>query len=361
MLDRFSRFVIIWLLALLSLWLAEQLVRSVLLTASEPRVVVPRGELADYEAHAIELFEALAPSVVYIVTQSREGGSWLFQQQRVGTGSGFIWDAAGHVVTNQHVVQNADRILIRIDDRETVNARLVGVAPDYDLAVVRLERPLSYLRPIPVGSSADLRVGQATYAIGNPFGLSRTLTTGVISALDRRLPTETAREIRGVIQTDAAINPGNSGGPLLDSAGRLIGVNTAILSETGVYSGVGFAVPVDVVNRVVPELIERGQVATPGIGIVALSEELTGRLGIAGVVVERVLPGTPAANAGLQGIDRARGRLGDVITHVAGQRVRTVADLAAVLQGIGVGNRAELTVERNGRTRTVTVDVVDIS
>ncbi len=361
MLDRFSRFIVIWLLILLTLWLGDWFVRDLLLVAYEPRAVSPRGALTPGEQHTVELFETVSPSVVYIVTQDRLDGFFFRQRNRVGTGSGFIWDSAGHVVTNYHVLENADRILVRVDDRETVGASLVGAAPDYDLAVVRLERGRTSLRPIPIGTSEDLNVGQAVYAIGNPFGLSRTLTTGVISALNRRLPTDTAREIRGVIQTDAAINPGNSGGPLLDSAGRLIGVNTAILSETGTSAGIGFAVPVDVVNRVVPELISRGKVATPGIGIVALSEELTARLGINGVVVEGVVAGLPADRAGLVGIDRRRRELGDVITHVNGVPVDSVAELAAELQKVGVDGEAVLTVVRDGREREVRLPVVDIS
>jgi 2-alkenal reductase len=331
------------------------------LTAGEPRAVTPRGSLAEFETLAIELFENLAPSVVYIITQSHRGGRFGIDTGRIGTGSGFIWDAAGHVVTNYHVLANAARLSVRLNDRETLSARLVGAAPDYDLAVLRLAENRGLLKPIPIGTSEDLKVGQSVFAIGNPFGLSRTLTTGVISALNRRLPTSPNREVRGVIQTDAAINPGNSGGPLIDSAGRLIGVNTAILSETGVYAGIGFAVPVDVVNRVVPELISRGRVEKPGIGIIALSEDVTARLDVTGIVIDRVLQGSPADKAGLQGVDRRLGVLGDVITHVAGRPVLSVADLAAILQEVGVGKDVEVTVVRNGRVRTVNVTITDIS
>ncbi len=358
--SRFIRFAIIWVLILATVWIADSFIRVVLLTASEPRSVTPRGSLTDTEQSTVQLFENLAPSVVFIVIESHSGGFWGGVPGRRGAGSGFIWDAAGHVVTNHHVVAGADRVLVRVDDTETLAARVVGTAPDYDLAVVKLLGGRTPLRPIPVGSSTDLRVGQAAFAIGNPFGLARTLTTGVISALDRRLPTAPNREVRGVIQTDAAINPGNSGGPLLDSAGRLIGVNTAILSETGVSAGIGFAVPVAVVNRVVPQLIAEGRVDRPGIGIVALPEELVAGLGVSGIVIDQVLPGSSAATAGLRGLDRRRRRLGDIITHVQGRPVSSVADLAAVLQELGVGNTAELTVLRGGQTRTVQVRIMDI-
>jgi 2-alkenal reductase len=257
-------------------------------------------------------------------------------------------------------VEGARRVSVRLDNGTLLQGRVVGSTPDYDLAVVQLGESRETLSPIPVGRSAELKVGQSVFAIGNPFGLSRTLTTGVISALDRRLPTAQGREVRGAIQTDAAINPGNSGGPLLDSAGRLIGVNTAIFSETGGSVGVGFAVPVDVVNRIVPLLIRDGRVPRASIGVLALDEEAAARQGIEGVVIVRVVPGSPAARAGLRGIDLDRGRLGDVIAKVNGEAVRTVADLAAALDKAGIGNTARLTVLREGRQMDVSVAVADI-
>jgi 2-alkenal reductase len=239
-------------------------------------------------------------------------------------------------------------------------ARLVGDAPWVDLAVLRLEDPPDDLKPIPVGTSADLAVGQSVYAIGNPFGLSRSLTTGVISALDRRLPTASGREVVGVIQTDAAINPGNSGGPLVDSSGRLIGVNSAILAPTGSFTGVGFAIPVDTVNRIVPELIRDGRAKLPGIGFVPLSEDVARQHGIRGIAVQSVTPGSAAARAGLAGIDAA-GRLGDVIVAAEGRPVATVADLASVLERVGIGNTVRLTVVRAGSRREIATTVQDIS
>ncbi len=354
---RFVRLVLLWLLILFTFWVGEGLVRSLLLTADEPRAITPRGSLAESERYTVELFERLAPSVVYIVTERARG---LFQPGGAGTGSGFVWDGAGHVVTNHHVVAGADRVLVRINETETLPARLVGTAPDYDLAVLRLSGGRTPLRPIPVGTSEDLQVGQAAFAIGNPYGLSRTLTTGVISAVNRRLPTASNREIRGVIQTDAAINPGNSGGPLLDSAGRLIGVNTAILSRSGASAGIGFAVPVDIVNRVVPQLVARGSVERPGIGIVALPEEVSARVGVVGIIIDRVLPGTSAEAAGLLGVDRRSSSVGDIITHVNGVRVRDVADLAGELEKAGVGAEVELTVLRGTREIAVRLQVMDI-
>ena len=350
------------LLVLAALWVGEPYVRDFLLTEEEPRPVTARGSLSEFEETAIAVFESASPSVVYVFTERAAGGIFgVGTPVSVGTGSGFVWDAAGHVVTNNHVVEGASRVAVRLENGATVAAEVIGTAPRYDLAVLKLGRTREPRAPIPVGTSSDLRVGQAVFAIGNPFGLTRTLTTGVVSALDRRLPTAGGREIQGVIQTDAAINPGNSGGPLLDSAARLIGVNTAILSETGAYAGVGFAVPVDIVNEAVPALIRTGTVPQPGIGIAVADEELAAQIGVHGVVVAEVLPDTPAEEAGLIGIDVRRRQLGDIITRVNGTPTATLAELAAALEEVGIGNEAELTVLRAGRERTVSVRVIDIS
>jgi 2-alkenal reductase len=236
----------------------------------------------------------------------------------------------------------------------------VGRAPNYDLAVLRVQRQGGLPAPVAVGSSADLKVGQTAYAIGNPFGLDQSLTTGIISALKRRLPTSGGREVADVIQTDAAINPGNSGGPLLDSAGRLIGVNTAIFSPSGTNAGIGFAIPVDVVNRVVPELIRSGRVPTPGIGILAGDETLAAQLGVNGVIVAGVVPGSPADQAGLRGVDPRAGIIGDVIVGVADAPVRHLSDLTDRLEQTGVGNTIALTVLRDNRSRTIDVRIVDV-
>ncbi len=265
------------------------------------------------------------------------------------------------MVTNHHVVEGVSEVAVRLESGDARRATVVGAAPDYDLAVLKLSIPPVGLQPIPIGTSTNLQVGQAVLAIGNPFGLSRTLTSGIVSALDRRLPTDTGREIAGVIQTDAAINPGNSGGPLLDSAGRLIGVNTAIVSGSGSSAGIGFAVPVDVVNRIVPQIIAKGRAPRPGIGVTVAPEELAARLGIEGIVIVDVLPNGVARRAGLRGFDQTAGTIGDVITHVEGNPVRTVAELASELERIGIGNLAALTIERGNQNMIIEITVADIS
>lgn len=338
------------------LLLSERVARDYWYAATEPRPAAARTAFEGEEKRTTTLFAETAPSVVSVF--ARRGG--IAVQTDVGTGSGFIWDAAGHIVTNNHVIARAEEIGVLLGGEQAVPARLVGTAPWADLAVVKLDTVPGGLRPIPVGRSADLLVGQSVYAIGNPFGLSRSLTTGVISALDRRLPTTDGREVAGVIQTDAAVNPGNSGGPLVDSAGRLIGVNTAILAPTGSFTGVGFAIPVDTVNRIVPELIRDGRARLPGIGIVPVPEQVANRHGIRGVVIQAVREGSGAAEAGLQGLD-ADGRIGDIIVAVNGRPVATVADLALALERSGIGNSARLTLVRGRERVDVDVKVEDIS
>src|SRR4051812_21855394 len=298
---RFLRAALIGLLVLLAIIAAQPYVLRLL--SGQPRSIQPRGDLATAEKTGIELFERLSPSVVQVAAAAGASAGLNPEEEGAGTqtGTGFIWDTAGHIVTNNHVVQGTDTLAVRLASGTVLPASLVGTAPNYDLAVLRVNpAELGGAAPLPIGSSTDLKVGQWAFAIGNPFGLDQSLTTGVISALKRRLPTSAGREISNVIQTDAAINPGNSGGPLLDSAGRLIGVNTAILSPSGTNAGIGFAIPVDVVNRIVPQLIRSGHVPTPGIGIVAASEAVTARLGVEGVVIVRTQPGTPAERAGLR-------------------------------------------------------------
>ena len=334
--------------------------RSFLLSGTTPREVAPRGELASFELTANRVFTSAAPSVVYIFTERRGRSIFGANNTQQGTGSGFIWDEAGHVITNHHVVAGADRVFIRFDSGRTAPARIVGSSPDHDLAVLKVTGISFGLQPIPIGRSSNLKIGQAVFAIGNPFGLSRSLSTGVVSAVGRRLPTQAGREIPDAIQTDAAINPGNSGGPLLDSAGRLIGVNTAIISGSGTYSGIGFAVPVDTVNRIAPQIVANGRPARPGIGIRAGSPELAARMNVDGVIVYDVTRGGPADRAGLVGINREAQRLGDVILAVNSVRVQTVAELANELEKVGVGKSAKLSVRRDGVQREVTVELADI-
>ena len=329
--------------------------------AAGPRAITPRGPLPAAEQQVVNLFEGAAPSVAYITSETLQSDGWFGAEVAQSAGSGFVWDGEGHIVTNFHVVENARRLWVRLDSGPPLEARLVGRSPEYDLAVIRLQRPPANLRPLPLGSSRDLKIGQTVYAIGNPFGLSRTLTQGLISALDRELPTTDYREVAGVIQTDAAINPGNSGGPLLDSAGRLIGVNTAIRSASGSSSGVGFAIPVDLVNRVVPALISRGVAPMPGIGISPVRPDWVARAGIAGVVIADVARNSPAAEAGLRPFNRRSGELGDVIVGVNGRPVATLANFVAELDRVGIGNTAELGVRRGDTERKVRVRVIDLT
>lgn len=327
----------------------------------EPRATQPRGPLLPHEQALVGLFENAAPSVAYITTEVLQPRGFFAAEVSQGAGSGFVWDTAGHVVTNNHVVAGARRVFVQLDAGDPIEARPVGFAPEYDLAVVKLSRVPKNIRPIPLGTSHDLKIGQSVYAIGNPFGLQRTLTHGIVSALDRELPTiEGYREVAGVIQTDAAVNPGNSGGPLLDSAGRLIGVNTAIRSSSGSSAGVGFAIPVDLVNRIVPALIARGRAPLPGIGIDPVRPDLVARAGISGVVIAAIGRGTPAAEAGLQPANPRTGDLGDVIVAVNGRRVETVSQFAAELDRVGIDKTAELTVVRDGKQRKVRVRVIDL-
>jgi 2-alkenal reductase len=370
--DRFGRIAVGLALGLMTLFVAQPYLTAFLYSADAPRAVTARGDLAPAEASTAALFERASPSVVHVFAQAAAQGRALLRSDAEEggeggsqTGTGFVWDAAGHVVTNNHVVagptQRGGSIAVRLSAGEVVAATVVGTAPSYDLAVLRLGRGAAIPPPLAVGTSADLKVGQSAFAIGNPFGLDHTLTTGVISALQRRLPTGEGRELSGVIQTDAAINPGNSGGPLLDSAGRLIGVNTAIFSPSGASAGIGFAIPVDVVNRVVPELIRNGRMRNPGIGIIAGQEATAARLGIDGVVVLRVLPDSPAARAGLRGVDPQTGVIGDIIIGAGNRPVHRLSDLTAVIATTGLDQAIELTVERDGRTRKVRVTTADVA
>jgi len=330
-------------------------------THSTARAVDPRGPLSDSERASIDIFERVSPSVVQVAVERSSETTWMEEPGEQGaSGTGFVWDSDGHVVTNDHVAQGAREVAVRFASGDVARADVVGTAPNYDLAVLRIRGAARPPPPLALGSSSDLKVGQFAFAVGNPFGLDQSMTSGIISALKRRLPTQTGREISNVIQTDAAINPGNSGGPLLDSAGRLIGVTTAIISPSGSNAGIGFAVPSDIVNRVVPELIKNGRVPTPGIGIVAASEAVATRLGIEGVIVVRTAPSSPAARAGIQGVEMSSGKIGDVITEVDGKPVQRLSDLTDQIEQIGAGKSVKLTVKRGSDTREVNVDIVDI-
>ena len=329
----------------------------------EPRTVTARGDLASDEQATIELFRQASPSVVYISTRRRVIDYWSRDVLSVpqGTGSGFIWDESGHVVTNYHVIEGASEAEVRLNDGRTYNAGLVGASPMHDLAVLRIDVPFDRPPAVPIGTSSDLQVGQKVFAIGNPFGLDYTLTSGLVSALDRTLSERDGVTIRHLIQTDAAINPGNSGGPLLDSAGRLVGINTAIYSPSGAYAGIGFAVPVDTVNRVVPQLISEGEYRGPSLGIVLderVNELIASRTGIEGVVILSVEPGSGADSAGLRGttMDRSGALLiGDIIKAIDGEAVASVPDIGRELDDRNIGDEVVLTIERAGRELEVPV------
>jgi S1-C subfamily serine protease len=325
-----------------------------------PRTVAPRGELSAGEKSTIALFREASPSVVHItvIAVQRDLFTLNLYQIPEGTGSGFVWDNSGNIITNFHVIQNADAAQVTLADQSTWKARRVGAAPDKDLAVLRIDAPANKLRAIPVGTSKDLQVGQSVFAIGNPFGLDQSLTTGVISALGREIESVTRRPIQGVIQTDAAINPGNSGGPLLDSAGRLIGVNTAIYSPSGASAGIGFAIPVDTVNRIVPELIRSGKVTRPGMGIQIAEDQLAERLGVKGVLVVEVVQGSAAAKAGLRPTRReasGRVRLGDVVTAIDGKKIESPNELFLALEKYKIGDSINVSLLRDGKTVQVKV------
>jgi S1-C subfamily serine protease len=320
----------------------------------------PEPDLQDEERATIELFERASPAVVYITSIAVRRNAFSLNVTEIpqGSGSGFIWDRQGHVVTNFHVIANANAAQVTLADQSTWDAELVGRAAEKDLAVLRIKAPASKLTPLPIGKSENLRVGQSVFAIGNPFGLDQTLTTGVISALGREIQSVAGVPIRDVVQTDAAINPGNSGGPLLDSAGRLIGVNTAIYSPSGTYAGIGFAIPAHDVSWVVPDLIRYGRVQRPRLGIELAPETVAQRLGLEGAVIYRVEPGSGAARAGLQGLQedrRGRVALGDVIVHVDGEPVRSSGDLILVLEDKKAGDTVRVGLLRGDRRVEVQV------
>ena len=331
------------------------------------RPIAARPDLQVDEKATVDLFRGASPSVVYITNLGVRRDFFGMNPTEVpqGTGSGFIWDSAGFVVTNFHVIQTALAAQVTLEDHSSWDARLVGAEPEKDLAVLKIDAPAERLRPLAIGTSNDLQVGQKVYAIGNPFGLDQTLTTGIISALDRQIASVTGRAIRGVIQTDAAINPGNSGGPLLDSAGRLIGVNTAIYGGAGgTYTGVGFAVPVDTVNQVVPQLVAHGKVVRPGLGVSVARDALAQRLGLQGVLVIEVSPGSGAAQAGLRPTRRdSSGRLvlGDVIVAIDGEPIADNDALEERMEQHKVGDRVRVTLERGGRKVDADVELKPLS
>ena len=330
---------------------------------NNPRPITPRGDLADFEKTTTELFQSVSPAVVYLTTRSRVRSPFSTRALEVesGSGSGFIWDEQGHVVTNFHVVQNASSAKVVLHDQSSYEASLVGGSPDHDLAVLKIRTPAAKLTPVLIGESDPLLVGQSVFAIGNPFGLSQTLTTGVVSAKSRTIKSPTGRMIEDVIQIDAAINPGNSGGPLIDTAGRLIGVNTAIFSPTGTSAGVGFSIPVDTVNRVVPQIIANGRYEPPQLGIRVngeLSTAVTSRLGIKGVLIFELAEGGGAAEAGLRETVIGQSKLvqlGDIIQTINNKPVKNLNDLFLSLESFKAGDSVEIQYLRDGKVGSTRV------
>ncbi len=325
--------------------------------------VAPVTRVFDSEEATIKLFEEARQSVCFITTLNVRQDYFNRNSEEIpsGTGSGFVWDKEGHIITNFHVIKDViqqGRATVTLSDRKTYDAKLVGIAPEKDLAVLKIDLAAESLKPIPVGTSHDLRVGQSTFAIGNPFGLDQTLTTGVISALGREIQSLTGRPIRDVIQTDAAINPGNSGGPLLDSSGRLIGVNTQIYSPSGASAGIGFSIPVDEVNWVVPDLIKYGEVRRPVLGVSLLPGQYADQLQVEGAMIAEVIKGGPADKAGLKAIGQdARGNFiaGDIIKSVNDIKVKNFNDLALALEKYQPGEKVKLLIDRKGDEKEIDI------
>ena len=325
---------------------------------AQPRPVATRPDLPASEKSTIDLFRNVSPSVVFITTKRQQRAAFGRPPVELdsGTGSGFVWDEEGHIVTNFHVIQGASSANVVFDDNESYEAELVGVAPTHDIAVLKIRgtrRP-----PVLIGSSAELQVGQNVFAVGNPFGLDHTLTTGIVSALGRTIQSVAGVPIENVIQTDAAINPGNSGGPLLDSAGRLIGMNTAIYSPSGASAGIGFAVPVDTINRVVPQLIKYRRLEQASLGIGTRddwSRKFAQRTGVAGVAVLTVDRGSAGEAAGLRGamqLEDGRIRIGDILTKIDDTPVRNNAEFFVALDRRKPGDTVTITYWRDGETLT---------
>ncbi len=360
-----TSYVIVFLIGVVFLLLFKPLENYWVGPEAEPRAVTARGDLAADEQNTIDIFKENSPSVVYVTSIALRRSFFSLNAVEVprGTGTGFVWDQKGRIVTNFHVIKDANEVQVTMADNSTWKAVLVGASPDKDLAVLQIDAPNRLLRPIAIGRSSDLQVGQKVFAIGNPFGLDQTITSGIISALNREIKAITGRTIRGVIQTDAAINPGNSGGPLLDSAGRLIGVNTAIYSPSGAYAGIGFAVEVDVVNRTIPRLIRDGRIVRPGIGAKLADDRVAQRLGIDGILIIDVQRDSPAAKAGLRPTTQYRGEiiLGDIITAISGVQVSSYEDFRTEIEKYDIGTQIILTIVRDGSLKDVTLRLTVIN
>jgi len=315
------------------------------------------------EQNNIEIYRTLSPGVVNVHSTSYARDFFGFVEPQEGSGSGSVIDQDGNILTNYHVIEGAQKLAVSFGGQKNYAAKVVGGDPDTDLAVIKLiERPKEALTIVPLGDSDKLEVGQKVLAIGNPFGLDRTLTTGVISGLQRPIRARNNRQIEGAIQTDASINPGNSGGPLLDSHGRMIGINSQILSPTGASAGVGFAVPVNIAKRIVPELLRSGEIRRPKLGISTRDvEALKGQVELPvsdGVLIWQIAPGGPAANAGLRGLTQTENgdvEIGDVIVGIDNEKVANTDELYRLLNKHAVGDQVQVQILRNGRRMSVPV------
>lgn len=330
------------------------------ITLAEPLKVTPAAAFTNQEERTISVFETASPSVVYITTTDKVLDFWTrnVSERPSGTGTGFVWDKQGHIVTNYHVVEGYKTAKVRLSDQRVFDVDVVGASPRHDLAVLKMRETKEVPAPVQIGTSHELKVGQTVLAIGNPFGLDHTLTTGVVSALGRSIDGDGSNNtMEDLIQTDAAINPGNSGGPLLDSAGRLIGVNVAIYSPSGASAGIGFAIPVDTVNRVVPQLVQNGRYIRPVLGITMndeVTERVVQRLGIEGVLVLEVAPGSPAQKAGLKGTKvKANDEviLGDIIQAIDGKPVTNTGELTATMDKYKLNDTVSVQFLRDGSTQ----------
>ncbi|MDR2213024.1 MAG: trypsin-like peptidase domain-containing protein [Pseudomonadales bacterium] len=304
------------------------------------------------EANNIEIFKAASPSVVYVTNSALRRDYYSLNVHEIpqGSGTGFVWDQSGLIVTNFHVIQGASRVTITLQDQSDWDAEVVGLAPGKDLALLRITAPAERLTPLPLGDSSLLDVGRKVIAIGNPFGLDTTMTVGVVSALGREINSLTERKIRDVIQTDASINPGNSGGPLLNSLGQLVGVNTQIISPSGASAGIGFAIPVNTVKKVIPQLLEYGREVQPTLGIQYVSDAVARQRGIEGLIVAAVNPNAPAGRAGLQGLrqDRRGGyQIGDIIVEIDGDAVHSSDDMFNALEQHQPGDTVTVVTQRD--------------
>ncbi|MGA2253880.1 MAG: trypsin-like peptidase domain-containing protein [Thermoguttaceae bacterium] len=366
--NRFARLGLVWLIlvtltlfGIASWWRLKSRGPAALHPDAVMRAVTPRGDLSAVEKTTIAIFRRNSPSVVHITTLVNtvtDDFGFDVQQVPEGTGSGFVWDKQGRIVTNFHVIRGADVAQVVLADHSTWKAHLVGASPKGDLAVLGIDAPEDRLQPIQLGTSHDLEVGQSVFAIGNPFGLDHTLTTGIVSALGRQLSGDSGQTIKDMIQIDAPINPGNSGGPLLDSSGRLIGVNSAIFSPSGAFAGIGFAIPVDKVNRVVTELIQHGKIIRPSLGIEPAPDQWVAELGLNGVLVLGVVPGGPAAKAGIRATHRTPDgqiELGDLILAIDGQTLESADDLLSAQESHKIGDTVTLLLLRDGQRREVKV------